>query len=196
MLFFINHIADRPGSSIEHAFQSVFRHTPDNLLRQVGGVVFRHTFQHGFQQNTVRSIGDTFRSGHHSDPVLFQSGLVAGAVVSVAGEPVQLPDEYHIEQALAAVLYHILKLRAVVRLGRKGPVDIVAQNGDAILLRKGGTLSNLALDTFFPLVVGGIAGIDNSFHCYSPSKYSNPAKLSISLISLWKDSSPSRWRSL
>lgn len=125
-------------------------------------------------------------------PVLFQSGLVAGAVVAVAGKPVQFPDDNHIEQALAAVLNHVLKFWAVVGLGGKGPIYVVAQNGDTVLLGKGSTLPDLALDTFFALIIGGIAGIDNSFHCYSPSKYSNSAKLSISLTSLWKDSSPSR----
>ena len=65
---------------------------------------------------------------------------------------------------LAAVLDHVLKFRAVVALGGKGPVNVVAQDGDTVLLGKGGTLSNLALNAFLPLVVGGIAGIDNGFH--------------------------------
>ena len=41
---------------------------------------------------------------------------------------------------------------------------------NTVLLGKGGTLSNLALNAFLPLVVGGIAGIDNGFHILtSPS---------------------------
>ena len=47
----------------------------------------------------------------------------------------------------------------VVGLDGKGPVNVVVQDGDAVLLRKGGTLSDLALNAFFPLAVGDIARI-------------------------------------
>src|SRR5699024_5853566 len=98
-----------------------------------------------------------------------QSGLVAGAVVAVAGKPVQLPNDNHIEQALAAVLNHVLKFRAVVGLGGKGPVNVVAQDGNTVLLGKGGTLPDLSFYAFFPLVIGGIAGVNHSFHFF-PSR--------------------------
>ena len=58
--------------------------------------------------------------------ILFQGGLVPCAVIPVSGEPVQLPDDDHIKELFAAVFNHILELRAVICLGGKGAVNIVA----------------------------------------------------------------------
>ena len=138
------------SAAVEFTFQGVLRHAPDYLFGQVGGVVFGVTLQHAFQNDALGSVGNDLGGGHHLDPVLFQSGLVAGAVVAVAGKPVQLPDDNHIEQALAAVLNHVLKFRAVIGLGGKGPVYVVAQDGDAVLLSKGSTLSESGLRCFLP----------------------------------------------
>ena len=174
-------VADGQGATVILGFQGVLRHAPDYLFGQVGGVVFGVALQHAFQNDTLGPVGNDLGSRYHLDPVLFQSGFIAGAVVAVAGKPVQLPDDNHIEQALAAVLNHVLKFRAVVGLGGKGPVYVVAQNGDTVLLGKGGTLPDLPLDTFFPLVVGGIAGVYHSFHC-SPSIMRNRVSFNFSFM--------------
>ena len=164
ILFAVDLVANRQSAAVIFAFQGVLRHAPDNLFGQVGGVVFGITLQHAFQNDALGPVGNDLSGGHHFDPVLFQSGLVAGAVVAVAGKPVQLPDDNHIEQALATIFNHVLKFRAVISLSGKGPVNVVAQDGDTVLLGKGSTLPNLPLDTFLSLIVGGITSIDHSFH--------------------------------
>ena len=168
ILFAVDLIADGQGAAVVLGLQGVLRHAPDYLFGQVCGVVFGIALQHTLQNDTLGPVGNDLGGGHHLDPVLFQSGLVAGAVVAVAGKPVQLPDDNHIEQALAAVFNHVLKFRAVIGLGGKGTIYVVAQDGDAVLLSKGSTLSDLTFDTFFPLVVGGIAGVNNCFHSLQP----------------------------
>ena len=160
----VNQIADRTSAAVILGFQGVLRHAPDYLFGQIGGVVFGVAFQHAFQNDALGPVGNDLSGGHHFDPVLFQSGLVAGAVVAVAGKPVQLPNDNHIEQALATIFNHVLKFRAVISLSGKGPVNVVAQDGDTVLLGKGSTLPNLPLDTFLSLIVGGITSIDHSFH--------------------------------
>ena len=67
---------------------------------------------------------------------------------------VQLPHDDHIEQLFAAVLDHALKLRSVIRLGRNSPVDIMPQDGDAVLFRKGRAFTKLTFDGFFTLAIG------------------------------------------
>ena len=47
--------------------------------------------------------------------------------------PVKFPDQNHIEDFLCAVLYHPLEIRAVIRLGRVGTVDVGADHGDTVL---------------------------------------------------------------
>ena len=86
----------------------------------------------------------------------------------VAGKPVQLPDDNHIEQALAAVLNHVLKFRAVIGFSGKGSIYVVAQDGDIVLFSKGGALPDLAFNTFFSLIIGGITGVNNCFHFLQP----------------------------
>ena len=101
-------------------------HAPNNFFGQGGGVVFGVYLQHTFQNDILGSAGNDLGGGHHLDAVLFQSSLIAGAVVAVAGKPVQLLDEYHIEQTLAAVLDRVLKFRAVAGSGGKGQIYVVA----------------------------------------------------------------------
>ena len=54
---------------------------------------------------------------------------------------------------LGHFLDHLLELRAVVCLGRDGTVNVVLDDGDAILFRIGRALPDLAFDRFFTLVV-------------------------------------------
>ena len=48
---------------------------------------------------------------------------------------------------------NLLKLRAVVCLGRDGTVNVVLDDGDAILFRIGSAFTNLAFNGFFALVI-------------------------------------------
>ena len=63
---------------------------------------------------------------------------------------------------------HVLKFRTIVGLGGKGAVDVVPQNCDAILFCVCRAFPELTFNGFFPLAVGGIAGIDYSCHLLSP----------------------------
>ena len=164
VLIAVNQIADRTSAAVILGFQGVFRHAPDYLFGQVGGVVFGITLQHAFQNDTLGPVRNDLSGGHYLDPVLFQCSLITGTVVALAGKPVQLPDDDHIEQALAAVLNHVLKFRSVVGLSRKGSIYVVAQDGDIVLFSKGSTLPDLAFNTFFSLIIRGITGVNNCFH--------------------------------
>ena len=62
---------------------------------------------------------------------------------------------------MSAVIDHPLELRTIVCLGRVGPVNVVLQNRDAVLLHKGRTFPNLTFDGFFPLIVRGITSIND-----------------------------------
>ena len=84
----VYNIAEGGRTAVILAFQSVFRMAPDNLLGQLSGVVFRHTFQHTFQNDTLRPLGNVFRSRKHLDAILPKLGLIMGAVVAVPGETV------------------------------------------------------------------------------------------------------------
>ena len=64
---------------------------------------------------------------------------------------------------------NLLKLRAVVCLGRDGTVNVVLDDGDAILFGISRTFPDLTFDGFFALVVTGIAGIDHSGHGRHPT---------------------------
>ena len=87
-----------------------------------------------------------------------------GCIVSVTGEAIQFPDQDNVKQPPFAVLYHSLKLWPVCGSGRVGAVNVVLDHSDAVFLRVGGAFANLAFDGLLPLVVGGIAGIDDGGH--------------------------------
>ena len=98
------------------------------------------------------------------DTVLFQNHLVVCTIKTVPGKAVKFPDENNIKQLLAAVFDHLLELRAIIRFGRECTVNIVLDHGNAVFLRIGSTLTNLAFNGLFALVIAGIAGVNYGGH--------------------------------
>ena len=162
--FRIQCIAKGSTATVAAAFQDVLRLSTHDLLGKVSGVVFRIALQHRFQNDALRSFGDDLGGRHELDAVLLQLGLIPGTVVAVPGKTVQLPDQHDVKQLFVAVFDHLLKLRAVVRLGRDGTVNVVLDHRNAILFGIGRTFTNLAFNGFFTLVVAGIAGVYHGSH--------------------------------
>ena len=98
------------------------------------------------------------------DTVLFQLVLVVHGIVAVPGKAVELPDQNHIENFLCAVLNHPLEVRAVIRLGRVGTVDVGADHGDTVLLGVVLAVAQLPFNGRFALAVRRIAGVDHGGH--------------------------------
>ena len=65
----------------------------------------------------------------------------------------QLPDQNHIEDFLSAVFDHPLKVRAVIRFGRVGTVNVGADHGDAVLLGVVLAVAQLSFNGRFSLAV-------------------------------------------
>ena len=160
----VDDVAKGNGTASELSLQCVFGHATNDLFRQVSGIILGITFQHRFQNDALRSLGDDLGGRHELDTVLLQLGLVPGTVVAVPGKTIQLPDQHDVKQLLVTVLNHLLKLRAVVRLGRDSTVNVVLDDGDAIFLGISRAFPDLAFDGFFALVVRGIASIDHGGH--------------------------------
>ena len=160
----IQRVAKGSTTTVAATFQDVLSLSTHDLFGKVCGIILGIAFQHRLQNDTLRPLGDDLGGRHELDTVLLQLGLIPGAVVAVPGKTVQFPDQNDVKQLSVAVLYHLLKLRAIVRLGRDGTVDVVLNDGDAVFLCISRTFTNLAFDGFFTLVVRGIAGIDHSGH--------------------------------
>ena len=160
----IQRIAKGSTATITAAFQDVLCLSTHDLFGKVSGVVFRIALQHRFQNDALRSFGDDLGGRHKLDTILFQLGLIPGTVVAVSGKAVKFPDQNDVKQLLVAVLYHLLKLRAVVHLCRDGTVDVVLDDGDAVLLSIRRAFTNLTFNGFFALVITGIAGVDHGGH--------------------------------
>jgi hypothetical protein len=98
------------------------------------------------------------------DTVLFQLVLVVHGIEPIPGKAVQLPDQNYIEDFLSAVSDHVLELRAVIRLGRVGTVDVGADHCDTVLLGVVLAVAQLSFNGRFALAVGRIAGVDRGGH--------------------------------
>ena len=160
----IQRISKRSTTTVAAAFQDVLCLSTDNLFGKVGRVVFCIALQNRFQNDTLWPLGDDLRSRHELDTVLLQLGLIPGTVVAIPGKAVKFPDQNNIKQLLVAVLYHLLELRAIIRLGRDGAVNVVLDDSDVILFGIGRAFTNLAFDGFFTLIVAGITGVDHGGH--------------------------------
>ena len=149
----IQRIAKGSTTTVAAAFQDVLSLSTHDLLGKVGGVVFRITFQHRFQNDALRPLGDDLGGRHELDTILLQLGLVPSTVVAVSGKAVELPDQHDVKQLFVAVLNHLLELGSIVRLGRNSTVNVVLDDGDAVLLCISRTFTNLTFDGFFALVI-------------------------------------------
>lgn len=163
------HIPQRRISAVVFAFKRVLCHAPYNFFCKVSRIIFSHSLKHGFQQNTLGSIGDRFGCGNNFYSVFLELCLISCAVIAISCKAVKLPNDNHVKQLFTAVFNHFLKLRAVICFGGEGTVYVVPQNRNAVLFRKGSTLSKLTFNAFLSLTVGGIAGIDHGFHSFSSS---------------------------
>ena len=160
----IQRVSKGSTTTVAAAFQDVLGLSTDDLFGKVSGIILCITFQHRFQNDALRPLGDDLSGRHELDTILLQLGLVPSTVVAVSGKAVQFPDQHNVEQLLVTVLDHLLELRAVICLGRDGTVNIVLDDGDAILFGIGRAFPNLTFNGFFALVVTGIAGVDHGGH--------------------------------
>ncbi|MPN49554.1 hypothetical protein SDC9_197175 [bioreactor metagenome] len=78
--------------------------------------------------------------------MFFQPGFVNGAVISIAREAVQLPDDDHLELLLGSILDHVLEARPVIRSGGLGPVYVLMNNGVPFTLCEGVAIPELPLN--------------------------------------------------
>ena len=146
--------AQRNDTAVVLALEGVFALTARYFQGKFGGIVFRHANQHTLHHNAFRPLRNGFHSGHQMDTVLFQLVLVVHGIEPIPGKAVELPDQNHIEDFLRAVLDHPLKVRAVIRFGRVGTVNVGADHSDAVLLGVVLAVAQLSLNGRFTLAVG------------------------------------------
>ena len=66
----IQRISKGSTATVAAAFQDVLGLSTDNLFGKVSGIILGITFQHRFQNNAFRPLGDDLRSRHELDTVL------------------------------------------------------------------------------------------------------------------------------
>ena len=160
----IQRIAKGSTATVAAAFQDVLGLSTNYLFGKVCRIILGIAFQHRFQNDALRPLGDDLGSRHELDTVLLQLGLVPGTVVAIPGKAVKFPDQHDVKQLFVAVLDHLLELWAVVRFCRDSTVDIMLDHREAVLLRIGGAFPDLTFNGFFALVVRGVTGIDHGGH--------------------------------
>ena len=84
----VDDVAKGNGTASELSLQCVFGHATNDLFRQVSGIILGITFQHRFQNNALRPLGDDLGGRHKLDTVLLELGLIPGTVVAVPGKTV------------------------------------------------------------------------------------------------------------
>ena len=161
-------IAERQTAAVHLALQGVFGKPAPDFFGEIDRIVLCPAFEHRFEQYALGAVGDVFLRGNDLYTVLFENVFIVGGVVAVAGEAIQLPNEYGIEQFAIAVFDHALKVGTVVRLGRERTVDVCTEHGNAVALGKFHTLADLPLDALLSLVVRAIPSVNNCFHLLIP----------------------------
>ena len=112
-------------------------HAPDNLLRQIFRVVFVHALDDALQQPAGGVVLGLLGDGHHADALAPQLGLEGDGVLALAGEPTEFPDQDDVErgEGAAALVDHLAELWAVCDTPALGLIDVLADDGEVVLLR-------------------------------------------------------------
>ena len=145
--------AQRNDTAVVLALEGIFALTARYFQGKFGGIVFRHADKHTLHHNAFRPLRNGFHGRHQMDAVLFQLVLVVHGIEPIPGKAVELPDQNYIEDFLCAVLNHPLEVRAVIRLGGVGTVDVGADHGDAVLLGVVLAVAQLSFNGRFSLAV-------------------------------------------
>ena len=146
--------AQRNDTAVVLALEGIFALTARYFQGEFGGIVFRHANKHTLHHNAFRPLRNGFHGRHQMDAVLFQLVLVVHGIEPIPGKAVEFPDQNHIEDFLCAVLNHPLEVRAVIRFGRVGTVDVGADHGDTVLLGVVLAVAQLSFNGRFSLAVG------------------------------------------
>ena len=173
--FLVHIVAKARIAPIAQTLFGVDVHTPPYLLGQLRRVVFGHALQHALHQNTTGVVADIFPGGDHPDAVLFQLGLIDGAVISVPGKAVKLIDKYALKNVLVAVGNHALKLGPAVCRAALRPVDVFTNHDMSVVLGELVAGLKLALNGLLRLAVAGISGVNDDIHSFTPSSISTMA---------------------
>ena len=173
--FLVHIVAKTRIAPIAQTLFGVDVHAPPYLLGQLRRVVFGHAFQHALHQNAAGVVADIFPGGDYPDTVLFQFGLVDGAVIAVPGEAVKLVDKNALEDVFVAVGDHTLELGPAVRRAALRPVDVFANHDMSIVLGELVAGLKLALDGLLRLAVAGISGVNDDVHSFTSSSISTMA---------------------
>ena len=156
--------AQRNDTAVVLALEGIFALTARYFQGKFGGIVFRHADKHTLHHNAFRPLRNGFHGRHQMDAVLFQLVLVVHGIEPIPGKAVELPDQNYIEDFLCAVFDHPLKVRAVIRFGRVGTVNVGADHGDTVLLGVVLAVAQLPFNGRFALAVRRIAGVDHGGH--------------------------------
>ena len=173
--FLVHIVAKARIAPVAQTLFGVNIHAPSYLLGQLRRIIFSHAFQHALHQNAAGIVTDIFPGGDHPDAVLFQLGLVDGAVIAVPGEAVKLVDKHALEDVFVAVGNHTLELGPAVRCTALRPVDVLTNHNMSVVLGKLVAGLKLALDGLFRLAVAGISGVNDDVHFFTPSSISTMA---------------------
>ena len=134
--FLVHIVAKARITPVAQTLFSIDVHTPPYLLGQLRRIILGHALQHALHQNAAGVVADVLPCGDHPNTVLFQLGLVDGAVIAVPGKAVKLIDKDALKDVLVAVGNHALELGPAVRRTALRPVDIFANYDMSIVLGK------------------------------------------------------------
>ena len=190
--------------SVEH----VLRHASGDFLGEIHGIVFGQAVEDGLKKDSFRAVGYRLRRGDQPHSVFLEEGFVFQGIVTATGEAVHLPNDDHVKAVTPGVVYHPLELWSVMRSRRDGLVNIVLDDGKALVPGESHALADLSLYGLLPLLVAGETSVDYGSILFlalsRPLLHSSPSfqrlpPLSPSVFShtriprraVWKDSSPS-----
>ncbi len=115
--------------------------------------MFRAGFQQRFKDYAYFTLTDILHSRKDFNAALLQFMLIYGAVVSVTGKAVKLPDNHALELLLFCVCNHALEVRAFICTPCYGAVYIFPYHLQPLTFCKGIAIPQLSFYALLCLVV-------------------------------------------
>ena len=155
----IDLVADGRDSAVMQAFICSFFFSFLDFSGQIAGIVFRHSFQNGFQDDALRAAVDIFQNGHETNPAFFELPFVEGTVIPIPAESVELMNDYQITGIFLDIREHLLKRWAIISSGGSCFIPIDFLQCDPVATAVVTDRPDLCINGFFSLVIAAEAAV-------------------------------------
>lgn len=167
---FVDQISKRDAAAVPEAFPRVFLQAALCVARKIRGVVLCKSFEQRFENDSFRRIWNRLIGVIQGNAVLFEACFIYGCIILIPAETVEIPHNQRFKPMMIAILYHALKLRAIVGVqAGQAAIRVYFNDRHAVFFGKAFASADLPFNGFLALIVARKTGVYSRLHAITYS---------------------------